>query len=94
MKYCEKRVRGDEAAQNAEVVCNRREPLARRFRWDMDRVEWHSRHESKPGRGQPSALRLPDDQAERRRRTDPSEGDARDPDGRGGIRRVDARAVG
>ena len=53
------------------------------FRRDMDRMEWRSRHQGKPGRGQPSALRLPDDHVERRRRRDPSEGDAGDPDHRG-----------
>ena len=38
------RVRGDEPPKTPKWY-NRREPLARRFRWDLDRVEWHSRHE-------------------------------------------------
>src|SRR3981081_341167 len=40
---------------------------------NLERTEWRSRHESKPGRWPPPALRLPDDPAERRRRANPSE---------------------
>jgi putative SOS response-associated peptidase YedK len=57
-------------------------------------TEWNGVRGTKPGRGPPSALRLPDDRAQRRRRADPSEGNAGDPDHRGGMRRLDARAVG
>jgi putative SOS response-associated peptidase YedK len=39
------------------------------------RMEWRSRHQGKPGRGQPSALWLPDDRVERQRRADLSEGE-------------------
>ena len=48
---------------------------------------------SKPIPG-PSGLRLPDDGPECRRRADPSNGDAGDPDDARGMRRLDAHAVG
>jgi hypothetical protein len=41
-----------------------------------------------------SRLRLPDDGTERGGRADPSQGHAGDPDDAGGMRRVDASAVG
>jgi SOS response associated peptidase (SRAP) len=61
-----------------EVVCNRREPTAGRVRRDMDRMDRRSRHESKSGRGQASALRLPDDRAERHCCASASQGHAGD----------------
>ena len=52
--------------------------------------EWHQ-VETNP---RPSfGLRLPDNRSERRGRADPSQGHAGDPDHRGGMRRLDARAV-
>jgi hypothetical protein len=41
-----------------------------------------------------SRLRFPDDGTERGGRADPPEGNAGDPDDAGGMRRLDARAVG
>src|SRR6476660_6242511 len=79
------RVCGDEAAQNTKVVRHRRDPTTRRFRRNLDRVEWRSRHQSKSGRGVPSALWLSDDRAEQCRRPDPPKGDAGHIDAAGGM---------
>jgi hypothetical protein len=49
---------------------------------------------SKPIPRTASRLRLPDDSAERDRRTDSPEGYARDPDDAGRMQRMDARALG
>jgi SOS response associated peptidase (SRAP) len=49
---------------------------------------------SKPIPGPHLGLRIPDDVAERDRRADPSEGDARHPHHRGGARSLDARPLG
>ena len=57
-------------------------------------LQRRSRYQVQAGAGTASGLRLPDDGAERRRRADPSEGDAGDLDHRRGARCLDARALG
>src|SRR5438128_231491 len=42
-----------------------RDPTTRRFRRNLDRVEWRSRHQSKSARGASFALRLSDDRCPR-----------------------------
>jgi len=59
----------------------------------MDRVQGRPGHQIEAGAWPASGLWFPDDLAECRGCTDPSEGDAGDPDERGRIRRMDARAM-
>jgi hypothetical protein len=44
------RVCRHQAAEDTEVVRHRRDATARHLRGDMDRVEWHSRHQGQPVR--------------------------------------------
>ena len=71
-----------------------RRSAALRLRRHLDRIQGRPRHQIKTDPGAASGLWLPDDRAERGRRTDPSQGDAGDPDDRRRARRLDARAVG
>jgi hypothetical protein len=61
---------------------------------DDQLIQGRSRYQIEADPRPASGLRLPDDGAECGRRTDPPESDAGDPDNAGGIRRLDARAVG
>ena len=64
------------------------------FGGHLDRVQRRARHKVEAHPRPAPGLRLPDDGAERRRRADPSQGYAGDPDDRRGTRRLDASALG
>ena len=71
----------------AGLVRARREPAARLLRRHLDALDVGS--EGQGRRDDERPLRLPDDGAERRRRADPPQGDAGDPDDARGNRALD-----
>lgn len=81
---------GDQEKGRGLVRAERR-PAAVRVRRHLDRIQGRPWHEVEADPWAPSGLWFPDNVTERRRRADPSEGDARDPDDRRGARRLDAR---
>ena len=72
----------------------RRKPTAVLLRRHLDQVQRRARHEVEADPRPSPRLWFLDDVGERRRRPDPSKGDAGDPDDRGRTRRLDARSVG
>ena len=73
------RIRDDRRGQEGPGVVRRgREPIADGLRRNLDKLD--QRSESEGGRGQCGPLRLPRLPTQRRRRPDPSEGDAGHPD--------------
>ena len=65
-----------------------------RLRRRLDRVQGGSWHQIQTASGDASGLRLPDDEGERGRCTDPSQGDAGDPDHRQGMQPMVVLTVG
>jgi hypothetical protein len=80
--------------EGRRLVRAERRPTAVCLRWYLDRIQGRPRHQIKADPRPSPGLRLPDDRAERDHRTDPSEGDASDPNNARGARRLDARAMG
>jgi hypothetical protein len=92
-EYAPRAKSGDEE-ERRRLVRARGKPAAVLLRRHLDRVQGRPRHQVEADPGPSPRLRVPHNIAERRRRADPLEGHAGDPDHRGGARRLDARSVG